>query len=225
MHPSFTRRGTLKDDTKATKEDAALIHLCLRQKPLSAYRPYWSCSDVKRAGCAVLVKKADRRRLRAAEFDSLTRRRARRGRGAALEFRSFVLLNTYAQNNGWTRESFAKRRRWDAEVDAFLAGDTAGATPRPGSTRTRLPSRGFKPLIWTGDLNVCHREIDVTHTILRDAGSDGRKGKPPPSPPADPGDVGQPGSTPNERRGSSDSSPPTRSSTRTDSASGTLRTR
>ena len=57
MHPSFTRRGTLKDDTKAAREDAALIHLCLRQKPLSAYRPYWSCSDVKRAGCAVLVKK------------------------------------------------------------------------------------------------------------------------------------------------------------------------
>ena len=31
MHPSFTRRGTLKDDTKAAREDAALIHLCLRQ--------------------------------------------------------------------------------------------------------------------------------------------------------------------------------------------------
>ena len=200
MHPSFTRRGTLKDDTKAAREDAALIHLCLRQKPLSAYRPYWSCSDVKRAGCAVLVKKdvdvvSVRRSLTASPGDAHDE-----GRVLLLEFRSFVLLNTYAQNNGWTRESFAKRRRWDAEVDAFLAGDTAGATPRPRFDSDSASSRGFKPLIWTGDLNVCHREIDVTHPrFFATQKPDGRKGKPPPSPPADPGDVGQPGFTPNER--------------------------
>jgi exonuclease III len=39
------------------------------------------------------------------------------GRVLVIEFNDFVLLNTYAQNNGWSPESFAKRRRWDAEVD------------------------------------------------------------------------------------------------------------
>ena len=39
------------------------------------------------------------------------------GRVLVIEFDTFVLLNTYAQNNGWSPESFAKRRRWDAEVD------------------------------------------------------------------------------------------------------------
>ena len=42
------------------------------------------------------------------------------GRVLVIEFEHFVLLNTYAQNNGWSPESFAKRRRWDAEVDGEL---------------------------------------------------------------------------------------------------------
>ena len=94
----FTRRGTLKDDTKAAREDAALIHLCLRQKPLSAYRPYWSCADVKRAGCAVLVKKdvdvvSVRRSLTASSNGANGDVAHDEGRVLLLEFRSFVLLN------------------------------------------------------------------------------------------------------------------------------------
>ena len=203
----FTRRGTLKDDTKAAREDAALIHLCLRQKPLSAYRPYWSCADVKRAGCAVLVKKdvdvvSVRRSLTASSNGANGDVAHDEGRVLLLEFRSFVLLNTYAQNNGWTQESFAKRRRWDAEVHAFIAGNTDGATPRPRFDDSDLnaTSRRFKPLMWTGDLNVCHKEIDVTHPrFFATQKPEGRKGKPPPETPTDPGDCGQPGFTRNER--------------------------
>ena len=133
----LTRRGTLKDDTKAAREDAALIHLCLRQKPLSAYRPYWSCADAKRAGCAVLVKKdvevvSVRRSLTGGTSGDSQDVAHDEGRVLLLEFGTFVLLNTYAQNNGWTEESFAKRRRWDAELAAFVRGDaTGGATRRP----------------------------------------------------------------------------------------------
>lgn len=207
----LTRRGTLKDDTKAAREDAALIHLCLRQKPLSAYRPYWSCADAKRAGTAVLVKK---------DVDVISVRRSLtggtsggdgevsahdEGRVLLLEFGTFVLLNMYAQNNGWTEESFAKRRRWDAELAAFVNGDATGATRRPrfdptSDSDSPGTSRRFKPLMWTGDLNVCHREIDVTHPqFFATQKPEGRKGKPAPAPPADPGDVGQPGFTRNER--------------------------
>ena len=55
------------------------------------------------------------------------------GRVLLLEFETFALLNTYAQNNGWTPESMAKRRRWDAEVKAFLLG------------RSRVPRPAFAP--------------------------------------------------------------------------------
>ena len=137
MHPTFTRRGTLKDDTKAAREDAALIHLCLRQKPLSAYRPYWSCSDVKRAGCAVLVKKdvdviSVRRSLTASPGDAHDE-----GRVLLLEFRSFVLLNTYAQNNGWTGNP-SRAPAMGRRVGAFVGDARRDA---PGST----PTLGYEP--------------------------------------------------------------------------------
>ena len=47
----------LRDDTKTYREDKQLIDLVMRQKPLSKYRAYWSCADIKRAGSGVLVKK------------------------------------------------------------------------------------------------------------------------------------------------------------------------
>ena len=56
------------------------------------------------------------------------------GRVLLLEFRSFVLLNTYAQNNGWTQESFAKRRRWDAEVARSSRETRLARRLGPGST-------------------------------------------------------------------------------------------
>ena len=52
----------------------------------------------------------------------------------------------------------------------------------------------MKPLIWTGDLNVCHKDIDVTHPrFFATQKPEGRKGKPPEPPPSDPNDFGQPG--------------------------------
>ena len=39
------------------RDDKGLIDLLLRQKPLSGYRAYWACADIKRAGSGVLVKK------------------------------------------------------------------------------------------------------------------------------------------------------------------------
>ena len=89
-----------------------------------------------------MLEERRRRRLRAAEFNGCSNGANGdvahdEGRVLLLEFRSFVLLNTYAQNNGWTQESFAKRRRWTREVAAFIAETRVGATPRPGlTTRT-----------------------------------------------------------------------------------------
>ena len=145
----------LRDDTKTYREDKQLIDLVMRQKPLSKYRAYWSCADIKRAGSGVLVKK---------DIDVVSVRRGltrpgeshEEGRVLLLEFANSVLLNTYAQNNGWTAESMAKRRRWDAELRSFLTGESE-------VRRATHPDGRVKPLVWTGDLNACHREVDVTH--------------------------------------------------------------
>ena len=166
-----------------------------------------------------------RRHLRAAEFDSLTRRRARRGQGAAPGV-SFVR----------PVEHVRAEQRVDAGIvrEAPAMGRGGGRVSRGGHSWRRparfdsdsASSRGFKPLIWTGDLNVCHREIDVTHPrFFATQKPDGRKGKPPPSPRRIPATSGSRDSRQTSERDSSDSSPPTRSSTRTDGASGTLRTR
>ena len=117
--PIVHRRGTLKDDTKVARDDRALLDLCFRQKPLSAYTPYYACADIKRAGTAVFVKKdlAVRSVSRTLVGALAAKAQHDEGRVLVIEFNGFVLLNTYAQNNGWSPESFAKRRRWDAEVD------------------------------------------------------------------------------------------------------------
>ncbi|MQL97244.1 hypothetical protein Taro_029937, partial [Colocasia esculenta] len=69
------------------------------------------------------------------------------GRVILAEFESFRLLNTYVPNNGWKDDesSFIRRRKWDKRVLDFVL----------------LSSE--KPLIWCGDLNVSHQDIDVSH--------------------------------------------------------------
>jgi hypothetical protein len=67
--------------------------------------------------------------------------------------------------------------------------DSSNRAPRP-----TFPDGTLKPLIWTGDLNVCHKDIDVTHPrFFATQKPEGRKGKPPEPPPSDPNDFGQPG--------------------------------
>lgn len=191
----------LKDDTKAARDDKNLIDLMLRQKPLSAYRAYWACADIKRAGSGVLVKKSipvvsAKRSIMSPNEDHAE------GRVLLLEFANMVVLNTYAQNNGWNAASMTKRRQWDGEVKAFLLDQSLVRRPRvpvqapPGGDDCRL-----KPIVWTGDLNVCHRvELDVSHPkFFLSQKPEGKKGKAPEDPPSDPKDQGQPGSTENER--------------------------
>ncbi|KAF4708592.1 hypothetical protein FOZ62_032376, partial [Perkinsus olseni] len=64
---------------------------------------------------------------------------------ADFESENLQLLLTYVPNNGWTEDSFAKRRRFDHEVKGFL--ETAKCQGR----RT----------IWLGDLNVAANWNDV----------------------------------------------------------------
>ncbi|GJN13407.1 hypothetical protein PR202_gb00103 [Eleusine coracana subsp. coracana] len=99
------------------------------------------------------------------------------GRVIIVEFESFLLLNTYAPNNGWKEEenSFQRRRKWDKRMLEF-------------------GQQVHKPLIWCGDLNVSHEEIDVSHPdFLSSAKLNGYT-------PPNKEDCGQPGFTLSERR-------------------------
>jgi exonuclease III len=209
--PRSRSRGTLRDDTKQYREDKRVIDLALKQRPLSRYEAYWACADIKRAGAGVLVRKSCRQPLSVTRSLVAPNEQHEDGRVLLLEFETFALLNTYAQNNGWTPESMAKRRRWDAEVKAFLLGRSR--VPRPafapkptprgvGDPATVDPPIKQKPIVWTGDLNACHTTRDVTHPAFfaNQKPEASKKNAPPPPQPPDPGDRGQPGFTPNERR-------------------------
>uniref|UniRef100_A0A3Q7FR14 Endonuclease/exonuclease/phosphatase domain-containing protein n=1 Tax=Solanum lycopersicum TaxID=4081 RepID=A0A3Q7FR14_SOLLC len=69
------------------------------------------------------------------------------GRVILAEFETFRILNTYVPNNGWKEEesSFPRRRKWDKRMLEFVLATSD------------------KPLIWCGDLNVSHEDIDVSH--------------------------------------------------------------
>ncbi|KAK6920589.1 Endonuclease/exonuclease/phosphatase [Dillenia turbinata] len=69
------------------------------------------------------------------------------GRVILAEFESFRFLNTYIPNNSWKDEesSFRRRRKWDKRMLEFVL------------------QTSDKPLIWCGDLNVSHEDIDVSH--------------------------------------------------------------
>ena len=202
----------MRDDTKQYREDKALIDLVMRQRPLSGYRAFWACADIKRAGCGVLVKKdveAPSRVTRS--LVSRARHEAHEeGRVLLLEFSTLVFLNVYAQNNGWTAESMAKRRAWDEELRRFLVVPAVQQDAKEEDARRPTRPRAadgcsLKPLIWTGDLNACHRTIDVSHPAFfsnqkAGEGKPGKSGKAPVFVPADPDDRGQPGFTANERR-------------------------
>ncbi|KAL6518204.1 DNA-(apurinic or apyrimidinic site) endonuclease [Orobanche minor] len=100
------------------------------------------------------------------------------GRVIVAEFESFRLLNTYVPNNGWKEEesSFQRRRKWDKRMLEFVL-------------RT-----SDKPLIWCGDLNVSHQDIDVSHPeFFSDAKLNGYV-------PPNKEDCGQPGFTLSERK-------------------------
>ena len=71
------------------------------------------------------------------------------GRVMIFEFEKFILMNTYAPNNGWDESTFNRRREWDGNL-------------------LQAMKEGFKneyndkPLIWVGDLNVCKTDADAS---------------------------------------------------------------
>lgn len=95
------------------------------------------------AGTATLTRKSSpvsvRRGLGKTEYD-------REGRVLLTEYPKFHLVNVYSPNSGRTLDRLPFRMRWDAQLIAYLK---------------KLERR--KPVIVCGDLNVAHREADLTY--------------------------------------------------------------
>lgn len=70
----------------------------------------------------------------------------REGRVTALEFEGFFLVNVYTPNSKRDLSRLGYRRKWDSDFLVFL------------KTREKK-----KPVVFCGDLNVAHREIDLTY--------------------------------------------------------------
>lgn len=68
----------------------------------------------------------------------------REGRLITLEYEAFFLVNVYVPNSGQELKRLDYRKTWDESLYTYL---------------TELDAK--KPLIYTGDLNVAHTEIDL----------------------------------------------------------------
>nr|GMD36271.1 DNA-(apurinic or apyrimidinic site) lyase [Ipomoea batatas] len=168
----------IKDDNNASREEKLIVTRALSSPPFKNYDVWWSLSDSKYAGTALFVKKCFQPKKVSFSLDGTGSKHEQDGRVILAEFETFRLLNTYAPNNGWKEEesSFPRRRKWDKRMLEFVL------------------QASNKPLIWCGDLNVSHEEIDVSHPEFFAAAK--QNGYVPPNKE----DWGQPGFTLAERR-------------------------
>ena len=109
----------------------------------AAYASYWNLAEKKGySGVAIFTKMRPlsvRQGLGLAEHD-------REGRVLTAEFEDFFLVNVYVPNSRRELTRLAYRQRWDRDFLRYLK---------------RLERR--KPVVWCGDLNVAHTEMDLAN--------------------------------------------------------------
>lgn len=115
-----------------------------RLKFVNFSHQYWSCSKTKKgySGTAILSKVEPI----SVELGIGKRKHDDEGRVITAEFDSFFVVSTYIPNAGQKLERLEYRtKEWDIDFRSYLKS---------------LESRG-KHVIWLGDLNVVHQDIDI----------------------------------------------------------------
>jgi len=165
---------------KKGQEEQQRLSLLMRNETFKDYKVYLSLATWRYAGSAVMVHKDC---LPDTVYYNVVGEEGHHfdGRVIVMEFGNLTIVATYAPNNGTPskdgkEDSFARRRKWDAEMKAFLV---------------KMKAQG-RDVVWLGDLNVAHRRPDVTDPDwfseqMRDPA------------PRDYNDGGQPGYTFNEQ--------------------------
>jgi exodeoxyribonuclease-3 len=109
----------------------------------ATYTTYWNCATKKGySGTAIFTRTRPLKvttGIGKAEHDA-------EGRVLTAEFEEFLLANVYVPNSQRELTRLAYRQQWDAALLRYLK---------------KLERR--KPVIWCGDLNVAHTELDLAN--------------------------------------------------------------
>ena len=109
----------------------------------ASYTTFWNCAEKKGySGTAIFTKERPLKvtpHIGVAEHD-------KEGRVLTAEYADFFLVNVYVPNSKRELTRLAYRQQWDKDFLAYLK---------------KLEKK--KPVIWCGDLNVAHTEIDLSN--------------------------------------------------------------
>lgn len=146
-------RAVLKKTLLAYLEEEVPDILCLQETKCTAgdvapvwpscYEAFWNSAERKGySGTAILTR---HRPLRVTPGIGIVRH-DQEGRVLTAEFDGFFLVNVYTPNSQRELTRLPYRMEWDRDFRAYLAG---------------LEAR--KPVVFCGDLNVAHAEIDLAN--------------------------------------------------------------
>ncbi|WP_078427929.1 exodeoxyribonuclease III [Alkalihalobacterium alkalinitrilicum] len=108
---------------------------------LDGYEQYWNYAEKKGySGTAVFTKK----KPLTVSYGVGNNDDEREGRIITLEFETFFLVNVYTPNSKRDLSRLSERLDWEDELKGYL---------------TELDTK--KPVVYCGDLNVAHQEIDL----------------------------------------------------------------
>ena len=112
---------------------------------VNGYRQYWNVCDGNRgySGTAILVKEKPLQ----VSPDMGIKKHDGEGRVLTAEYEKFFLVNVYTPNSKRDLSRLNYREEWDLDFYKFLKKWEAK-----------------KPVIFCGDLNVAHKERDLTHS-------------------------------------------------------------
>lgn len=109
----------------------------------ASYTTFWNCAEKKGySGTAIFTKERPVKvtpHIGVIEHDN-------EGRVLTAEYTDFFLVNVYVPNSKRELTRLAYRQQWDKDFLAYLK---------------KLEKK--KPVIWCGDLNVAHTEIDLSN--------------------------------------------------------------
>lgn len=109
--------------------------------PLEGYHQFWNYAERKGySGTAVFSKK----KPLSVSYGIGDRDSEEEGRSIILEYEDFYLVNVYTPNSKRDLSRLPYRLQWEEEIREYL-----------------LELNSVKPVIYCGDLNVAHQEIDL----------------------------------------------------------------
>jgi exodeoxyribonuclease-3 len=122
-------------ETKATVDDVIV------PEALAGYTSFWNSAEKKGYSGTALFTKIKPAQV---SFGIGIAEHDKEGRVITAEFADFFLVNVYVPNSKRELTRLPYRQQWDCDLLAYLKKLEA-----------------TKPVIWCGDLNVAHTEIDL----------------------------------------------------------------